>query len=195
VGRHRKLRLSVLKTGVKHSSTLLANIGSGSIPSVHSVYFTEVGIRSLTGGNQVTKEQANTAGQCNVGDIVKYVNICIQCAPRLINVEDNNGWLEWAVVRQAEVTGLMGTTQLGTQTLMDTAQKQFRNNVFLTGCFPLGMNQGNTLDLKLKIPKTWEKLLIGSILILFAYFRSVDSTDTRTDSHRLVVSSIYKAYS
>jgi len=187
--------MSLIKTGVKHSSTLLANIGSGSVPSAHSVYFTEAGARLAGGVTQNIKEKSNTAGECNTGDIIKYVNICIQCAPRLINVEDNNGWLEWAAVRLVEATQLMALTNLGTQTLMDTAQKQYRNNVFLTGCFPIGMNQGNSLDLKLKIPKQWEKLLIGGILIIFLYFRSVDSTDTRTDSHRLVVSSIFKAYS
>ncbi len=192
---NRKPRLATYKNSVKHSSTLLSNIGSGSVPSVHTIYFTEAGIRSTTGGNQVIQEQANTSGQINTGDIVKYVNICVQVAPRLLNVEDNNGWLEWALVRQQEVTGLMGLTNLGTQTLQDTANKQFRNNCMLTGCIPLGLNQGNSQDMKIKIPKMWEKIKIGGILILFLYFRSVDSTDVRTDSHRIVVSSIFKAYS
>ncbi len=193
--RHRKIRLSTIKNAVKHSSTLVANIGSGSVPSVHSIYFTDVGIRPSTGGPQNIKDIATTEGTINVGDIVKYVNICIQCGPRTAGVADNNGWLEWAVVRQEERTQLMGSTFLGTNTLMDTAQKQYRNNVFMTGCFPMGKEQPNSLDLKLKIPRAWEKVKMGGILIIFCYFRSVDSTDTRTDSHRLVVSSIFKCYS
>ncbi len=192
--RHRKLRLSTIKNPTKHSSTLLTNIGHGKVPSVHSIYFTRVGARSSTGAQQTIKDSADTSGTCEVGDIVKYVNICIQCGPRGLNIADDNGWLEWALVRQEEQTQLMGLTNLGVQTLMDTAQKQYRNNVFLTGCFPLGLNQGNSQDLKIKIPKAWEKLKVGAILILFCFFRSVDSTDTRTDSHRLVVSSIFKSY-
>ncbi len=189
------MRLSSIKNPIKHSSTTLSNIGSGKVPTAHSVYFTNVGIRPPGGGAQTIKAQAVTDGTCNVGDVIKYVNICIQCGPRLLNVEDNNGWLEWALVRQVEITQLMALTNLGVQTLMDTAQKEFRNNVMLTGCFPMGLNQSNSQDLKIKIPKMWEKLKVGAILILFCYFRSVDSTDVRTDSHRVVVSSIFKAYS
>ncbi len=195
MARRRKLRLTAIKSGVKHSSTLLANIGSGSVPSVHSIYFTATGTRPSGGSTKGIMDIADNAGTCFVGDIIKYVNVCIQCGPRTAGVADNNGWLEWALVRQVEQTQLMATTNLGVQTLMDTAQKQFRNNVFLTGCFPMGKEQPNSLDLKIKIPRQWEKLLMGGILILFCYFRSVSSTDTRTDSHRLVVSSIFKAYS
>lgn len=191
----RKIKLTSIKSGIKHSSTLVANIGSGSIPSVHSIYFTATGTRPAGGSTKGIMDIADDAGTCFVGDIIKYVNVCIQCGPRLAGVADNNGWLEWALVRQEEATQLMALTNLGLQTLMDTAQKQFRQNVFLTGCFPMGKEQPNSLDLKIKIPRKWEKLRMGGILILFCYFRSVDSTDVRTDSHRLVVSSIFKAYS
>ncbi len=195
MARRRRIRLSTIKNPIKHSSSLLANIGSGKVPSAHSIYFTEAGARVSTGVASIIKELATTSGTCNVGDIIKYVNVCIQVAPRLLNVEDNNGWLEWALVRQVEQTQLMGLTSLGTQTLQDTANQQYRNNCLLTGCIPLGMNQGNSVDLKIKIPKIYEKLRLGGILIIFLYFRSTDSTDVRTDSHRLVVSSIFKAYS
>ncbi len=190
-----KPRLYKTKEGVKHSSTTLANIGSGSTPTVHTIYVTDVGVRTTTGGTQTIKDVATTSRECNVGDIIKYINSCIQCAPRLINVEDNNGWLEYALVLQKEQTQLMGNTNLGTQTLQDTATKQYRGNCLWTGCIPLGMNQGNSVDLKMKIPRIYEKVKIGTILILFLFFRSVDSTDVRTDSHRLVVSSIFKCYS
>ncbi len=96
---------------------------------------------------------------------------------------------------QQEQTQLMALTNLGTQSLQDTANKQYRNNCLLTGCFPVGTNQSNSTDLKIKVPPKWTKLKVGSILICFVYFRSMNSVDVRTDSHRLVVSSIFKAYS
>ncbi len=191
----RRLRLATFKDPLKHSSTLLANVGSGSVPSVHTVFFTDVGARLATGATQVIKDTAATDATCNAGDIIKFVNICIQCAPRGLDNVANNGWLEWAIVSQSENTQLMGLTSLGTQTLGDTANKQYRNNCLLTGCIPLGLNQGNSLDLKIKIPPKWTKLRVGSILMLFVYFRSQSSTDVRTDSHRIVLSSIFKAYS
>ncbi len=194
MARRFRTKLSTTKNAVKHSSTTLANIGSGSIPTVHSVYFTDVGARLSTGATSTIKENADNAGTCNVGDIIKYVNICIQVSSRA-DIAVNNGWLEWALVRQVESTDLMGLTSLGTQTLQDTAQKQFRNNVLLTGCLPVASVQPNSVDLKIKIPRIYEKLKQGGILILFSYFRSQSSTDVQTDSHRLVVSSIFKAYS
>ncbi len=195
MARFRKPRLSTYKNPIKHSSTTVSNIGSGKVPTTHSVYFTNIGLRSGSGVIQTIKDIAKTDGTCNVGDIIKYINVCIQCGPRNLNLEDNCGWLEWAVVRQVEQTQLMALTNLGVQSLQSNAQHEFRNNVMLTGCFPLGTNQANSVDLKLKIPKQWEKLKIGAILTVFCYFRSVDSTDVRTDSHRIVVSSIFKAYS
>ncbi len=193
--RRQRIRLSQIKNPVKHSSTILANVGSGSIPTVHSVLFTDVGIRSATGGAQVIKDTASTDGTCNVGDIVKYTNMCIECAPRLLDTANNSGWLEWAVVFLQEATQLVGLTNLGISTLGDVCNKQFRNNCLLSGCMPMGTNQANSMDLKIKIPPQFQKLKVGSILILFGYFRSAASADVRTDSHRLLMSSIFKAYS
>ncbi len=196
MARHRqRIRLASIKNSVKHSSTLIGNIGSGSIPTTFVIYATDIGNRSSTGGVQTIKDSATTGLECNVGDIIKYVNICIETAPRFLDNANNGGWLEWALVFQKEQLELMGLTNLGTQTLGDTATKQFRNNVLLTGCFPIGINQGNSQDLKIKIPPTFQKLKLGGNLILFSYFRSVSSTDVRTDSHRHLTSAIFKCYS
>ncbi len=118
----------------------------------------------------------------------------MQVSPRALDVSDNNGWVEWAIVYQEEQTQLMGATSLGVQTLMDTANKQYRANCILTGCFPIGINQANSQDLKIKIPPKYQKIKIGGILIMFAYFRSNNSADVRTTSHRFVASSIFKCY-
>ncbi len=197
MARRRKIRLSTIKTAVKHSGTLLANTGSASVPSFLTVYQTTVGIRSNVGGTQVIKDTADTAQNINAGDIVKYVNICIQCSPRRPDAPDShmdNGWLEYALVRQEEQTQLVVISQLGTKTLQDVANKQFRNNCLFTGCLPMGRNQANSLDLKIKIPKIYEKIRIGANLLLFVYYRSGDASDIRTDSHRVVLSTIYKSY-
>ncbi len=193
--RRSRIRLSQIKDPIKHSSTTLANHGSGSVPTAHTVFFTDVGARLATGATQVIKDVAGTDATCNVGDIIKYVNICIQSAPRADNLVADIGWIEWALVMQTEQTQLMGLTSIGVSSLQDVATKQYRNNCILTGCFPIGETQSNSADLKIKIPPKWCKLKVGSILILFVYFRSNSSTDVRTVSHRSVVSSIFKAYS
>jgi hypothetical protein len=150
--RRRIRRRTIGKEPVKKSRTLLSNIGSGSAPVELPIYVTQVGARSSTGGTQTIDDSQNTNNLVNVGNIVKFVNICIQIAPRLGTSLIDQGWLEWAVVVQREQNQDMLITNLGTQTLQDTASKQYRNNCLFTGCLPLANATANSQDLKIKIP-------------------------------------------
>ncbi len=194
----RRIRRQTLgKNSVKHSQTILANVGSASVPTRLIVIQTDVGDRLVSGAAQIVKDQATTGNTCNVGDIVKYVNICIQCSPRttIDPNDDSTGWLEYACVFQEEQAELMTTGSLGTQTLMDTANKQYREMCFFTGCMPIGDAQSNSVDLKLKIPRKFTKITVGNNLSIFAFFRSNNSAAVGTSTNRLIMSAIYKAYS
>ncbi len=195
--RRRRIRLSTIKNAIKHSDTKISNIGSASIPTAHTLITTDVGNRSSAGSLQNIKDIAKTDETCNVGDIIKYCNVCIEAGPRRpddASSFQDNGFLEWALIYQTEQQQLMAITNLGTNTLGDVANKQYRNNCILTGCFPLGQRQSNSRDIVIKIPPKFQKLKIGSNFNLFCYFRSNDSSDVRTDAVRLVTSTIFKCY-
>lgn len=183
----------------KKSRTVIANIGTGSAINTFTVAITDVGLRSTTGSTQTIKADASTNNILNVGDKIKYVNLKIQTGARNVTgdvpIPDDNGWVEWAFVIQKEVNATMATTNIGTQTLGDTATKQFRGNCIMTGSFPVGNVQPNQETIIIKIPKSYVKFQIGTMYALFSIFRSVNSTDSRTDSHRHVVSCQYKSYS
>ncbi len=185
-------------TPVKHSSSLLDNTGAG-VGSffVHLVYGTNE-IRLTSGTVQNLKQEVTTENRCEVSDIIKYVNICIECAPRdpaPTNELDNTSWLEWAVVWQRERDITPTVANIGVTTLGVICSHVFRENCFMTGCFPIGTKQAMSQDLKIKIPRRCCKIKLGDRLQLIAYVRTSDSTDTRTTSHRLIVSSHFKAYS
>jgi len=196
--RHRIKRQTFGKTGVKHASSLIGNQGQGSSVFAHVIYNTDVGARSNQGGVQSIRDVANTEETCLVGDIVKYVNICIECAPRGANPtndNDNAGWLEWAVGWQEERDVDPATTNLGVASLGVVVSHYLRENCFMTGCFPLGTKQAMSQDIKIKLPQKCVKLKVGAILKCWAHVRTSSSTDVRTDSHRLLISSQFKAYS
>ncbi len=197
--RHRRKRATLGKDGIKHSSTLVDNTGPG-VGSVfgHLIYNTSVGARSTSGAGKTIQNSANTEARCLVSDIVKYVNICLQCSPRGASPTDDNdnaGWLEWAVVWQREVETLPAVTNLGVGTLGMVCSHAFRENCLMTGCFPLGTKQAMAQDIKIKIPARCIKIHMGDTLNCFCYVRTSKSTDVRTDSHRLIASSHFKAYS
>ncbi len=195
--RHRIKRRTQGKDPIKKSVTFLTNIGQGSAaPAAMEIVI--LPSRSGTGSTQTIRDDQDTSNKANVGDIIKYVNICIQISPReeqgMQTDIQNNGWLEYAVVFQKEREQTIPSTNLSIQTLGDTATKQFRGDCLFTGCIPVGAQQANSLDLKIKIPPNKVKLQLGSNLIIFAHMRTVDSTDLRSDSHRLLLSAIYKLY-
>ncbi len=197
--RHFRRRVTLGKVPIKHSSTLIANVGPGDGSFFnHIIFETEVGIRLQSGGVKDLKVKSTTEETCEVGDIIKYVNICIECAPRgadSTNIKDDSGWLEWALVWQEERTTAPTVANIGVLSLGVVASHTFRQNCLMTGCFPVGSRQSMSQDLKIKLPKKCTRLRQGSILSIFCYYRGSSSTDTRTDSNRLLVSSHFKSYS
>ncbi len=196
--RHRVKRLTYGKDPVKHSSTLVDNTGQG-VGSFfgHIVFQTRVGPRLTTGGVQTIQDSADTEDVVNVGSIIKYVNICLQASPRGANPtndNDNAGWLEWAVVWNEEANIFPTVANIGVLTLGAICSHVFRQNCLMTGCFPLGTKQAMAQDIKIKLPKKCCKIRVGSRLTCICFVRTSSSTDTRTDSHRLIASSHFKVY-
>lgn len=197
--RHRRVkRLTAYKTPVKHSSTLVDNTGPG-VGSYfgHVIYETDIGIRSQAGNVQTIKDTATTGRTINVGDIVKYVNCCLECSPRGVdstNVKDDAGWLEWALVFQKERDVKPTVANIGVATLGDICSKFYREDCLMTGCFPVGSKQSMSVDLKFKLPLKCCKIRLGYVITLLCYTRGSNSTDTRTDSFRLIASSHFKCY-
>lgn len=187
------------KDATKHSVTLLSNIGQGTGAPTKLQIFDTANARSATGSTLVIKDTATTAGLVNVGNIIKYLNLCIEAGPRWITgdvaTKDDNGWIEYALVTQTEREQDMASTNLGIQTLGDIATKQYRGDCLFTGCFPIGASQPASLDIKIKIPPKSTKMKVGSNMNLYYVFRSVNSADVRTDSHRVITSALYKVYS
>ncbi len=184
---------------IKHGSTLLDNTGPG-VGSFfkHVIWDVDVGSRTTLGTAKVIKSEANTGRTCNIGDTIKYVNICMECSPRgadSTNIKDDTGWLEWAIFWQDQTTSTMAVTNIGTDTLGVLSGRTFRQDAIMSGCFPLGSRQAMSSDLHIKIPKRMCRLKVGSTLQIMCYARGSLSTDTRTDSFRLLCSSQFKAYS
>ena len=193
--RHRRLTMG--KTPIKHASALVANTGQGAGSYfTHQIYVTDVGARNVGGGVLTIKDSATTGNTINVGDIVKYVNCCIECGPRTTTdpLSDNIAWLEWALVFQNERDANPNVSNIGVATLGVICTNFYREDCLMTGCFPIGSQQSMSVDLKFKLPKKCVKIRLGYVLNLLCFVRTVDSTDTRTDSHRLMVSSMFKSY-
>ena len=197
--RHRVKRVTMGKVATKHSSTIVNVTGQGSVAAgALTIYQVDAGQRDVFGATIVTKSEADTDNKLNIGDIVKYVNICLQVGNRNVDnmQEDNdNGWIEYGIVWQNQTILSPASTNSGLHTLGDILVKQFRGDVIWTGCLPVGLQQPTALDLKIKLPKKASKLVIGSSLTLFWRFRSVNSTDLRTDSCKVIASCMYKSYS
>ncbi len=195
--RHKRIiRRTLGKEPIKKSVTKVDTIGNGSNVNGITLLFS-ASSRSATGDTTTVRDDQNTGSTANIGDICKYMNICIEAGNRADvepNAEDNNGWLEWAIVYQKETSGFPGNTNLGTQTLGDICAKTFRGNCLLTGCIPVGNTQPIAQDITIKIPKNYIKVQQSSIMQLFYYFRSVNSTDLRTDSLKVILSAMYKLY-
>ncbi len=195
----RTRRVTSGKVPIKHSSTLVDNTGAG-VGSFfgHVILDTNVGLRAASGGVKALQVQSTNEETCQVGDIVKYLNICLECSPRAVeptNVLDNAGWLEWAVVYQSEAVANPGVANIGILTLGCIASHFYRENCLMTGCFPIGTRQAMAQDIKIKVPLKWTRLRQGFIAKIYCYIRTSNSADVRTDSHRLIASSHFKSYS
>ncbi len=185
-------RLLKGKIGIKHAGTLLANSGSGSVPTKQVIIESSAGAR--TEAVQELQDNAFTDETCRAGDCIKFVNIHLQVASRFTG-EENKGWLEYAVCWKRESESDLTITQLGVLTLGNVATNRYRNDCLWTGFIPVFNDGAHGAELQLKMPKAKQFLKIGEELVLFTFFRSQLSTDTSTDRVRQVLSYNYKAYS
>ena len=196
--RRGRRRSTAGKDSVKHGATTLDNIGSG-VGSIGTFNLFEVSAadRASSGAVLGLQSQQKTDQVCMVGSSVKYMNICLQISPRganPTNPNDNNGWLEWAVIFTREDDTDVTVTNIGLETLGVLAGRTFRQDAVFSGCMPVGVNQSNSTDIRIKIPPKMQKLVQGSKLKLNYYFRSSSSTDVRTDSHRFLASCQFKSW-
>lgn len=181
---------------MQHAGTLVSNVGAGSTPAEQVILKTEAGPRNVTGANQDVTAERDTGNKCNVGDVVKYVNLFLACGPRsaTASVDDRVGWLEWALVCCKETETNVPITTMGVQTLGVVCTNMFRNECIFTGAFPTGNAQANYIPISLKIPKTKSTIRIGDEWRFITSFRAVDSTSTSVNAVRLIKSFMYKGY-
>ncbi len=181
------------KEAIKKSNTNLANIGQGS----NSAAFDLLTVLERSSGGEVVviRDSQNTSTIANVGDIIKYVHITLQAGNRDTNVEaGDTGWLEWAVTFEKEKKTSIPSTELGTKTLQNICSNMFRGDCLMTGVIPVGSIQPIVENILIKVPSNKVKIQLGSAMQLHTHFRSVNSTDVRTDNIRLVKSTFYKLY-
>ncbi len=192
----RRIGIAKFKTAVQHSVTSVGNTGAAAVESF-SFLETDVGARTVAGAVQNIKGKATTGDIINVGDIVKYVNLFIECGsrPTIEDPDDRTGWCEYAVVMVKELETAVPTTNLGTSTLGDVCTKMFRNECMWTGAFPIGLAQPNSTAITIKVPKFKQKLRIGDEWRLLLHFRAVDAASVSTTAIRFIMSAMYKSYS
>lgn len=194
--RARKLKLYQTRTGVKHSDTGITIHGSGSAPSELVLMNTDVGARTTTGGTQNIQDTATTDNTVTVGSIIKYVNLILCTASRPVETTTDNsiGWLEYAIVCVKETETSMPITLVGTNTLMDLAQKMYRNECIWTGAMPVSNTVPNQNNLVIKIPKHKQKITVGDEWRLYFYYRDTLATEAGTITHKTVNTVMFKSY-
>ncbi len=196
--RHSSRRTTKGKVPIKHGSSLIDNTGSGvGSLFVHTVAVTDVGPRLGSGAPQDLDVKQRTDEICMVGGQIKYFNLCVECSPRgtePTNLLDNSGWLEWGLIWQDQETQDLNTTNIGIESLGVLLNRMYRQDCIYTGCMPIGARQSMAMDMHIKVPQRMQRMRMGSLFKLFCYFRSSSSTDTRTDSHRILASSMFKTY-
>jgi len=193
----RKIRRATMgKDPIKKSGTLIASpIGPASAPNAFTLITTTLG-RNADGDAQTIRDSQNTETVANVGDIVKYINIHIQTGARdsAEPEDDTSGWLEWAIIKYKEAFSQPTTTNLGVKTLGDVCTQQFRGDCLLTGNVPVGGDTPNNAEIQLKVPKANIKQQLGSKIVMFVHFRSVNTASTASDLNATILSFNYKLY-
>ncbi len=181
------------KRGVKHSGTILANIGTGSNAISQIILKTSGGPRSTDGSPQTIQSLASTDEDCRTGDTCKYVNLLIQAGarPDQTTAQDRTGWLEWAFICVRENETVVPATRLGVQSLGDICTNMYRGECIFTGVVPVGDAQPVTEQIKLKIPKTKYTIKLGDEWRFITFFRAVSSTSASTGAVRLLKSFNY----
>ncbi len=181
---------------MQHAGTLVSAIGASTVPAEQVILKTEAGPRNVTGANQDVSAERDTGNKCNVGDIVKYVNLFIEVGPKLTSGQpsDRTGWLEWAFCCVKESETNVPITTVGVQTLATVCTNMFRNECIFTGAIPIGNEQANFLPITIKIPKTKSTIRIGDEWRFITSFRAVDSASVSTGVVALIKSFMYRGY-
>ncbi len=189
----RKTSGKVYKRAVKHSGTLIDNIGQGSNAISQVILKTGGGPRSTDGAPMTIQSFASTDDDCKTADQVKFVNLNIECAGRTNQGTDNDriGWLEWAFICVRENETQVPATRLGVQNLGDICTNMYRGECIYTGALPMGRDQPVVGVIQLKIPKTKQNIKLGDEWRFITFFRSHDSSSTSTIAVRLIKSYNY----
>ena len=179
----------------KHSGTKVHTIGPGTaaIP-FHVLRESQVGDRNPAGNNDTIQLGRAYDEECNIGDKCKYLNVHILCGPRALTDQNNVGWIEWAIAMHKGLDPIPTVTNIGTSTLGDIITKYLRNECILTGAVPVGLNQTGVAEIRIKVPSTKITLRAGDEWILYLYARTVSSTETATNSFRVISSFNFKNY-
>ncbi len=182
------------KEAIKKSDTLLANIGPSTTP-ITRFDLIVAPVRDTNGNVVAINVEQDTSTKCNVGNIVKYINVRIQTGPDDATPEDDtSGWLEWSIVKFKETSSSPPNTNIGTNTLGDICTKKYRGDSLLNGAIPVGGDQPSILDINLKVPDIMQKMQLQSKISLFVYFRSTNFASTSTTLNDVVLSCQYKLY-
>ncbi len=191
----RKPRQLQMKAYEKHSDTKVHIIGPGTAAVPFEIIRdTEQGARSEAGNTDTIQLGRGNNEECNQGDIVKFVNLIIQIAPRGSAAAQKVGWIEWAFCIMKESDLAPVKTNLGTNTLGDVMIKYLRNQCIMTGVIPVGQYSSSVQNISLKIPKAWQMLKTGDVWKVFLNARTSDATATGTDNWMVLTSFIYKNY-
>ncbi len=195
--RRKQIKIGLRKNGVKHSGTFQDNIGVASNAISQIILKTGGGPRSTDGGPQTIQSFASTDEDCRTADTVKYVNLYAQIGnrPNVGAAEDSQGWLEWAFVCVRENETAVPATNLGVQTLGDICTQMYRGECIFTGMMPVGNAQPVVQLIKLKIPKSKQRIKLGDEWRFITFFRAVDSASVGTTEMRIVKSFNYIVYS
>ncbi len=191
------MAISRFKTGIQHCDTNITTHGGGTVPGPTNVLETEGGPRSTTGAEKTIKDFSTTGEVCNVGDIVKYVNLFIESSPRstATTPAESMGHIEWAFIMVKESEDPVSISNVGTLTLGCICTNQYRNECIYTGSFPIGLTQSNSMTAVIKVPKFKQKIRLGDEWRFIHWFRSWDSTNDDLNNVKTVKSFMYKAYS
>lgn len=193
----RRRRMLMGKSHEKHSDTLVATSGPGTVTiGRFLVRDTEQGARSPDGATDTIQLGRGNNEECNQGDVCKYVNIHMQVGPRVVGAANtaNTGWMEWAFIIQKNSDPVPTNSNIGTNTLGDICTKYFRNQCIYTGNIPIGGNIPNSHEITLKIPKSMITLKTGDEWVLYFHPRTVSSTETGTATFRSIMSFNYINY-
>ncbi len=191
----RMRRQLATKSFEKHSDTKIHVIGPGTVGVPFQIIReTQQGARSEAGAEDTIQLGRSNSEECQQGDTCKFVNIIIQAAPRDTATTIQAGWVEWAFCLMKESDLAPTKTNLGTNTLGDVMTKYLRNQCIMSGILPTGQFTAAVQNIALKIPRKWQTMTTGDIWKVFLNVRTADTTETSTDSLKVLSSYFYKNY-